>query len=185
LIGCVGLDCGIETEPIRYEDLRVDGSVFKFGAAGNDPDFDVLTGALRAWNFDLNDEVFFSVQFPHAWREGTAISPHLHVVTSGTNANPVKFTMDYAWADINGTYPGVNGSVYGTMTPPGVALTHKILNLDSAAIATAGKKLSSILLCRLTRVTNGATDNTDDVFVTSFDIHLQCDGIGSRGLSSK
>lgn len=63
-----------------------------------------------------------------------------------------------------------------------MANTHRISSLTSGSgLDGTGKKISSILICRIWRNSSNAADTyTDDAGLLSLDFHYQIDTVGSR-----
>ncbi len=132
----------------------------------------------------------FQVQLPHTWVEGTTIYPHLHWTPRGNNVSGnVEWNLDYSWVNYNATtvevFPAtttnsvVASPVSGNFVQSGHYITP--LSAGDVGIDGTGKKISSILICRLWRnsSTSGDTYN-DDAGVLFMDFHIQIDGFGSR-----
>ena len=68
-----------------WDDLRVSLDRAKLSGA-NTPTFEKMkddgggpaSNGVYAYNFDDDDELWFSVQMPHCWKQGSTIYPHLH-----------------------------------------------------------------------------------------------------------
>ena len=186
----------IEVDDLLYtdtywDDLRVSGlSVTKQG--GNDPDLAVFltngSGSRGVWLnwFDktIEEEVFFNIQLPHAYKLGTDINAHVHWVPKATGSNFVSWGLEYTWQNLNfvfGNTTIISGNqTTGAVTSPIVSSHYKTL---MGTISGSGKTLSSMLVCRLFRDAAGAlkTDNyDDDAGLLEIDFHYQIDRPGSR-----
>lgn len=140
------------------------------------------------YGFDLNDEVYFNVQLPHRMKEGEDINFHLHgmlenTVDSETTYN-FKFTLSYAWANINDDY-GTSQTKSQQFTVNDVSnTTHKIW--DMGDLTGTGKKISSILICNLKRIDDDiATEYPGEIYISSVDFHVLMDDRGSKFETSK
>ncbi len=152
----------------------------------------------QLWYFRYDQGVeamSFQVQLPHTWVEGTTIYPHLHWTPRGNNVSGnVEWNLDYSWVNYDPAtvqvFPAVTTSsvVASPTTGNFVQSGHYItaLTTANAGIDGTGKKISSILICRLWRnsTTSGDTYN-DDAGVLFMDFHIQIDGYGSRGTFTK
>ena len=105
--------------------------------------------------------------------------PHVHWTTNGTNTNTVKWELIYTYAK------GHNQEAFPTETTinleqagSGTAWQHMIVEASDAQAFTA-PEVDSLILMRVRRVTNGGTDNTDQVFGLFVDIHYQKDRFGT------
>jgi hypothetical protein len=134
------------------------------------------------------EEVFFSVQLPHNWKEGSTIYPHVHwsPQTSGNNGS-VVWGLEYTWVNYNSTTPltfpnttiitvtsaSINGSSYRDK--------HLITSFNGLTPDNTQDKISSILMCRFFRKSGDAADTYNgNAAVLSVDFHYQMDGIGSH-----
>lgn len=142
------------------------------------------------------EEVFFNIQMPHSWHEGTGIYPHVHWTPSDNSDNPnecVKWGLEYTWANIDAVFP-IPSLIYtdatddSTATTDGgqlVANTHYVSRFTLPGngfppLDGAGKLMSSVLVCRLFRNTaDGSDDYGYDAGLLEFDMHYEVDGHGS------
>lgn len=171
---------------MRWDDLRVvldngsDGATFGYMIGSSGPQIYYFrdNGTLESMSF--------VVQLPHSWKEGTTIYPHLHWVPEASESGNVEFNLEYSWANYDPTTPQVFPS-YTTTTVvangPFTANSHQITGLTpaNAGIDGTGKKISSILVCRLWRNSSRAADTYNDIVGLLFvDFHIQIDSWGSR-----
>ncbi len=66
----------------------------------------VYTYTFESVGTDNEEEVFFSVQLPHNWKEGSAIYPHVHwsPQTTGHNGS-VVWGLEYSWVNYDAASP--------------------------------------------------------------------------------
>lgn len=127
----------------------------------------------------------FVVQIPHSWKEGTIIYPHIHWLPKASESGNVQWNLDYSWQNYDATTP-LAFPTYTTSTVvatgPFVANTHRITSLTGGTgLDGTGKKISSILICRIWRNASYTADTyTDDAGLLSLDFHYQIDTVGSR-----
>lgn len=153
---------------------------------------DALVGTLYNPRFDLNDEIFGSIQLSHRMKTtGTVvIKPHIHLINKNaigaTNYN-VKFEFDWAWANLSSTALGtVTSDPKNFSFQNESALTHKLFSFTDITAGAGQGGISSYFLFRLKRVTaDSAAYNTNDIFFAGFDLHFETDMLGSREPSSK
>ncbi len=136
----------------------------------------------------------FSVQLPHSWKEGTTIFPHIHWTPKTTVAlgQVVQWNFEYSWANYDPTpvaFPAITTSTV-TVASPFTLGTHLITSLtgSNVGISATGKKVSSILVCRIWRnadVGNASDTYAGDCGALSLDFHFQMDTFGSRGEYTK
>jgi len=164
-----------------WDDLRVPLESSKAGGA-KEPDFgkcvDDNNGSQGVYCFkfdpNLEQELFFSIQIPHRYKEGSDIHPHIHWTPSSSGNAYVIWGLEYSWANINEPWPY-------TTTIKASGLGHAEQNhsvLELGTINGSGKNLSSMLMCRLFRdATND--DYEYDANIIEFDLHYQADSHGS------
>lgn len=174
-----------------WDDLRVSMTNVKLAAA-NQPTWSLFkdngagSGGVYAYSFSASvmNEVFFEVQMPHGWKEGTAISPHLHWAPATTNTGDALWRLEYTKVTINGTF-GNTTIINGLDAGDGTAFKHQ-LNAVFPDIDMTGDLISTVLLCRLFRDAGDGTDTfTGAGFALSFDFHYQQDAFGSDTIATK
>jgi hypothetical protein len=184
-----------------WEDLRVSVNAVRVIAGGAPPDWSQFkdngaasTGVYLYW-FDPGTEqnVYFDVQMPHGWKEGSDIEPHVHWVsadTAGASGTDVCWGLEYTWANVNGTF-GNTTIIYGDEQSNGSGETitvDKHYLTDIGTISGSGKTISSMLVCRLFRDatgTGGTDDYDDDAGLLEIDFHYEIDTMGSRTETAK
>jgi hypothetical protein len=144
--------------------------------------------AAAAYSTDYG---WFSFQMKHAWAAGTTIHPHLH--WEQASANVPNWLMEYRW-QINGGTKVTAWTKYKTNTPAFTYVSGTLNQICSGGAITppVGYSLSDILQFRLYRDTSnasgqftGADPYSGTVKVTSVDIHIQIDMLGSHTEYSK
>jgi len=166
-----------------FDVLTVNANATKL-AGKSDPGFDVFTGGLRTHFFDptIDEEVFFNVQLPHKWKEGTDIYPHVHWLPDASAGEPsvVRWGLEYIWVNL-GVTAGAATTIYTNVSAPAenfVGYRHYLSPF--AAISGAGKTISSMLVCRLFRNASNVADTfSADAGLLHFDFHIEIDSLGS------
>lgn len=175
-----------------WEDLRIpleQGRV----AGGTVPSWAQVTddGAgskgVYSYHFANGEEIWFTAQFPHAWKTGTFIFPHLHWQPT-TNSNPsdnVGIGLEYTWVNPFDTLQ--NTTIITRDVPTGVnaAYDHLIHNFDNVGIDGDGFGISSMILCRFFRQAATVNDYPDEIVALEIDFHIEIDSIGSDETVSK
>lgn len=136
------------------------------------------------------EQLFFSVQLPHSYKQGTDIGAHIHwspAVSGGANEF-VKWGLEYTWVNVDGTFGNTtiitsDASSASTATTSGdttlTADKHYITVIGT--ITGTGKNISSMLMCRVFRNSSHADDDlAQDAFGLDFDFHYEIDTMGSR-----
>jgi hypothetical protein len=181
---------GIETELLSvastnnpmWDDMRIN---LNRGTTGGDPPtMSTFRPNTQAYRFisDATNSLFFDVQIPHSWKEGSTLRPHLHWSPgNSTNTGSVLWGLDYTWAnaedDPDSVFP-VSTNVTVADPAHGVAFGHQIASFGN--IVGTGKYASSVLMCRVYRDGNNGSDTfTGNAFALSLDFHYQIDKSGS------
>jgi len=177
----------------RWEDLRVPTTSLKERDVDM-PKWDVFIddaggpGVYLHW-FDDQDgvtdkeeELFFTAQMPHGWKEGSDIKPHVHWTTKddATGKN-VEWGLQYVWANVTQQFSSTTTIIYtnNTIGTPGIR-QHLISTFPT--IVGTGHTLSSMLICRLFRHSSHANDTFDgkEAGLIEIDFHYQIDSDGSN-----
>lgn len=164
------------------------------GKGGTAPIWTLFQGPLYLWNFTngATKEVFFCVQLPHSYKEGSDLLPHVHWTTFdaiANNTNKVEWVLDYSIAKI-GSIISPQTTLMGNQIIPSIttfaAQQQYITSLGT--IPGTGLEISVILVCRLSRNATGtSTTDTfaDDAGLLSIDFHYEMDTNGSRNVFAK
>lgn len=179
----------MENDATVWDDLRIP---FNFGTSSNlATAWQQFVGVtyLDAFKPDGDDALYFSIQLPHSWKQGTNIFPHIHwtPMTDGTAGNNgVYWELEYVWAN-NGETFNTSTSVASGYTPVGftgdlVTHRHYITKLGpETGIDGSGKTISSMLICRIARRGGNTADTySGNAGAMEIDFHYQLDTFGSR-----
>jgi hypothetical protein len=184
--GTVRLDGAATT----WNDLVVPATAVRIGS-GNSPTFEVIKGGVQSFTFSssANQEVFFTVQMPHNWKEGTTIYPHVHWSPQGSTTGVVVWGLEYTWANYDPstpvTFPNtiITNAISAAVTS-GDNDKHYIASFPALiplTTVTPQDKISSILVCRFFRDAISSTDTyAGKVVMLSFDFHYEIDSFGSH-----
>ncbi len=131
------------------------------------------------------DEMYFVVQLPHDWANGTNLYPHIHWVPSangGTGPTVPRWVLQYTWASLGEPFPGYTDNA-GTTTVPNETLVkdrHYLTPLGE--INGAGKNtVSSMLVCRIYRDGSHSSDTYGGLAgALEVDFHYIRNTLGSR-----
>jgi hypothetical protein len=184
-----------------YDDLRIEPTVRSTGARA--PSFEqwFTDGAgsqgLYLYSFDdaaagSEKEIFFQMQMPHNWKEGTAIQIHIHWIgnTDDTTSQP-RFGLEYTWADIGqvfgnstivyDTQGNIDGS--GSSDTNITAFKHYINHFAAITPSATQNNISSILIGRIFRNSSDAGDTYNvagnKCGLLYIDAHYEIDSFGS------
>lgn len=183
----------LELEDTVYDDLLINSGLFRF-AGNSDPVWGDWqpTGSgttFKVLQFAKNDEVFFSCQLPHTYKEGTDIYAHVHWTPrdrgNEEDGNYVGWKFDYTWCNINdGTFPA-SSTIDMSDTCSGTDDYHEV-SAGLTDMSGTGKMISSMLMGRLYRTDTGTDDtwvgtsNAQLPALLQFDLHHEIDTLGSR-----
>ena len=163
---------------VTWDDVRVAASVTKLGSSA--PSWALVTDINSCYQFAHNQSNFveFECQLPHGYELGSSLEPHVHWGPSDTGAGDTRWRLDYVWANIGSPFSGTSTTIYVTDTSSEVTNDHQVAGFP--AISGTGMGISSMLLCRLTRV-GGAVQDTygSPANFYEFDFHITKDTIGS------
>lgn len=157
-----------------WEDLKVPLQQGKQGSSSK-PDYNYTELTYDFPQNDSSEALYFNIQMPHGWLEGSDINPHVHWIQT-QNLN-VTWKIDYRWYNPNSAVP----ASWTTVTIDQLAFTYSSGSLHqiskpSSMISGTGKTLSSILQVKLYRDDNVYTG---DALALEFDIHYEVDAVGS------
>ena len=133
--------------------------------------------ALKAWPAGVRTEVFFDVQLPHTYKQGTDIKPHVHWAVPSGDAGNVVWGLEYLWRNKDEAI-GDTEIITNTITPD----NHGVQLIDTiGTLSKPNSSISSILVCRLFRRGDDALDTyPHEVYLAQFDFHHEIDAPGSR-----
>jgi len=169
----------LASSAVAHDDLRVPASSVKIKGSQDIPEWGVLTGNLQTLFFDSSDDdqIFFVTQMPHSYKEGTEIHPHIHWMPTTGGTGNVVWGFEYAWFNVNDVMPSATSE---TITVAAEADKKQQIAAFTPIDGT-GKKISSILICRVWRESsNGSDDYSGDAGFLEFDFHYEVDAFGSR-----
>jgi hypothetical protein len=166
---------------ILFEDLRTVASALAPGVTPADPIVYGPAGSVRVRGFDggaITESMDFVVQLPNAYKEGSDIHPHVHWAATTNNAGDVKWNIDYYWQNVEDAIP-VLDTISAVTAASGAAW--RLQESSFANISGAGKRVGSVLICRLWRDPTDLQDTyPDDAALVSVDFHYEVDSAGTR-----
>lgn len=196
------IDCGanktITLEVQVYDDLRVTPA--DFNRAGiSDPALVSYTPtgssvATYLYEFQVDDIAYFTVQLPHSYKVGEDIKVHVHWTPglrgNEESGNTVGWKVDYAWANINGTFGAMQTADLSDACD-GTDDKHQMTPEFTIDGHTAPKSISSMLICNIKRTDTGADDTWAGTasgqlpMILEIDFHYPIDTLGSRDWGTK
>lgn len=173
----------IECEQEYWDDLRFPSSALNPAGSPTAMSSDVNNGWLTA-GATGTAVIFCIAQLPHCWLEGSTLYPHVHWHKTTSAAGNVVWEFAYRWAArggvMDGAFTATTASTVADATPDdNTALRHLVTKFGP--LSADGKKLSDILICRISRLGSDAGDTYGATCaLLEFDIHYQIDRLGSR-----
>lgn len=167
----------------RYEDLRFPSQAINPPGIASDPDLETTTG-LWLFAAAATETLAGIAQLPHAWKEGSAINPHVHWQKTTSAAGNVLWQLEYEVVN-NG---GIAAMDYGTVLSSAEIVSglsddntaNQILITSLGDLDMDGMKISSIIFWKLSRVGGHATDTYGaDARLIELDFHYIVDTRGS------
>jgi hypothetical protein len=151
-------------------------------------------GVFIYW-FDktTEEELFFALQIPHSWKEGSTIYPHVHWIpkTNGAVGSKVCWGLEYTVQSLGGVF-GTTTIIHGNtaiLNETPVADKHYLTRLNGeTGIVMTGQTISCMLHGRFFRDAGSvlATDDyDDDAGLLEIDFHIEKDTNGSRTETTK
>lgn len=158
-----------------WDDLVVPLTQTRIGA-NSKPDFNFTDIGYEFPNNDATEILYFIVQLPHRYKEGTVIYPHVHWRQAADQTQ--VFKLDYKWFNFGDAIPA-DFSTHTMSTKAATYTSGSIhqISKNATGITGTGKTISSILICKLYRQDSAYTG---DCLAYQFDIHYEADSPGSR-----
>lgn len=124
------------------------------------------------------------VQFPHAWAEGTVITPHVHWMKTTNGSGTVQWELEWWHVPIGGVLTSLStlntdGAVVAGTPDNDTQYEHLISTFGD--VDTTGWEISDMLICHIKRIGGDVTydDYAAPAALLEFDIHYQRDSRGS------
>ncbi|OFX38627.1 MAG: hypothetical protein A2X08_17995 [Bacteroidetes bacterium GWA2_32_17] len=182
----------IESSATEWQDLKVN-----LESSFNSAAVELTSGTSGPHErFIKNNEdvesLSFIVQLPFDWKEGTTIYPKLNWKSETSATGNVVWNFEYTWANLNTisppeSYPAIT---INTIVAKGPLKAKRSISTNltngNIGIDGAGKKISSYIICRISRNSNNANDTYNaDVCVMSFSFQIEKNVFESQTLTSK
>jgi len=176
----------LQNEATVWEDLRVPTTATRRGGSRFPTLEKFLDDGLGSQGLYLErfsasseEELYFSCQLPHSYKEGTDLEAHIHWGPETTATGNVIWGLEYAWANIGDPFPANSTIITATVPATTVAKDHAVAELGN--IDGTGKTISSMLNCRIFRQAAAGGDTYGgEAWLYEIDFHYQIDSLGSR-----
>jgi hypothetical protein len=135
---------------------------------------------LQFFHASNEQELYFVVQMPHGWKEGTDIYPHVHWTSTSLMNGVVVWGLEYTWSNHGGAF-GDTTIITGDTTVNVPSSANEMLITSLPTISGTDKTISSVLICRIFRDAANTSDSfTGEAGLIEIDFHYQIDSDGSR-----
>jgi hypothetical protein len=171
-----------DTDEFGWRDIT--SEVRTRGVGATDPSWTQIgSSAFSAYAFAVNDVSWHSFHVPHDIVPDSEVFFHIHWITDGTSTNTVKWQFEYCYAK------GFDQAAFDVASPAtataeeaasGTAYQHMVTETSGQAI-TGLTEPDGIIQVKVTRLTNGGSENADTVFMLTSDIHYQSTSAATYG----
>jgi hypothetical protein len=163
-----------------YDDMQILLANAKVPAA-NAPNWVAYQGSeVPAFSKTATNILYFSAQLPHRYKEGSPVGFHVHLAYPDAGVGNSTWYFTYSWANIGENFP-IATAVTTNITSPATANYHQYAEMIPALTQNTTKKISSVILCSISRLGGDGGDSYDNVvYAVSADFHFQIDTMGSR-----
>jgi hypothetical protein len=125
-------------------------------------------------------EIFFEIQMPHTWAEGTPVIPHVHFSPTTTDTGTVRWGLEYTVASVGETFPTTT-TVYAERTIDSADQYGHRIPASFGELDFSDHLISAVMMGRIFRNSNHANDDLNAaVAFISFDLHIQVNTLGSE-----
>lgn len=173
----LGKETEIETGSgvVGWRDLTAD--ITLRGSNQADPSWaQIGASPFYAYQFAVGKKVQIIFHINHDYDPGGAIHLHAHWLSGGTDVtNTVKWQFTYSVMKGHNQTGGdldTTGTVVSVEAASGGQYRHMISE-TAASITLTNVEPDSLIVVVIERVTNAATENTDDIFLLTADCHYQ------------
>lgn len=193
----------------NYAEFAADGTLRMHGTATVWDDLAIAASAGRVpavsapgwttWNYGIAggvefavlgfgvDEYYdFTVQSTHSMKLLSELLAHIHYgVPSNDAGKKFKFQLDVIAAGVDEQFAVPTGSPFTAEHTLGAAETgyHKLLSV--AEVPGVNTTVSTLYVCKLTRIAASSAEYGSDVYVLFNDAHISKDDLGSQALYTK
>jgi len=180
------------TEPGLWEDLRVPVTATNNSSA-RPPTFSRVIrngtseGVYTYFFSNIQEqELFFNVQLPHSYDEGTDIEPHVHWLIGATVAGAtgvLQWGLEYTWANIDSDFTDpttIINSDLALLTAATPRFRHFYTDFPFiSGTVPDTKRISSMLMCRVFRNVAVTANFNASIAMLEIDFHFRMCGNGS------
>lgn len=180
----VGIKIGdADSSDFGWRDIT--GEVQTRGVGATDPAWTQIgASAMYAFSFAINDVCWMAFHVPHDYIPGSGWYLHVHWLPDGTDANSVKWSFSWMYAKgHNQAAFNVASLTTDTMTQTVGGTQYQHYVTESGEQSGTNVEPDGIIYVKITRVTNGGTDNTDEILMLTSDVHYQSNNLATKNKS--
>jgi hypothetical protein len=162
----------------KWDDLRFPAAAVNPPGAESDPGRDLTDGTFL-FDATATEVLFFGAQLPHGWVSGTELRAHVHWCKTTSASGAVVWKWRYRLAA-----PGKVLSAWSDLATAELVIsdgnTAEQHALSAFPAITVHATPSAMLLIELERIGGDSGDTYGaDAKLMEFDIHVQCDALGT------
>lgn len=184
------LKCGsnktIELQDVVWDDVTVPVSAVRLAGASPADEVSYKSGMILSFDNSVDEYIYFVIQLPHRYKEGTDIKLHIHwtIPVSGAGAGIENVKWD---ATYSASSPTTDDSESWPTASTGTA-TEDVQNVnldthiftDIVTMTGTNYKISETIICSLKRDTSVANNYANEAYLVSVDAHFEVNTMGSR-----
>lgn len=160
--------------------------ILKTTGVGN-PTIATMQGNIQKLQWAINDaQSLESQEFTHPWKQASQVTWHVHFYTGALDATNryVKWEIEYTWSNFNDPLPANTTISAEYMIPANTpALTHIIFDIGS--FTPTNGRIAAHVSARLKRIAASGAAPSVDPFLDMAQLHIECDTVGSRNITTK
>jgi len=135
-------------------------------------------GQVLEFENDKTQAVAFNGQHDHGYKLGSDMDGHIHIVLPSTGTGNIKFDLTYSWGEIGSVMP-VETTLSKTFDITGLAANTHLLweigDIPSSNMAVGTSRVSSMVICSLSRDHTVGGNSSSHVYLLEVDFHYQKD----------
>lgn len=177
----------------QWDDLPPIPLINQDRGIANSPTLTVFRGNISQLTFGIGDDIDGSQELVHRYKEGTDISPHVHIATNGLEGSDktVKWQMEYSISNSGFSAPFTDAfpastTITGEITIPDSTpdRSHILVPFDSDIPGTL-VEIGAYIAFNFSRIASSGTEPAADPFALALGFHVKQDSLGSRTIGAK
>lgn len=162
----------------KWDDLQVQMAALRLPSASYPSWLGYKGCEVLNFSASQTNTVYFSVQLPHTYKEGTDVKVHIHIAQTSNLSGTVALKLTYSWANVGEDFPSSTNEQLTYNIPINKADEH--ITIPLATLTGTGKKISSMILCSFSREGALAEDTfASTINLLGIDFHYEKDSLGS------